>query len=56
MRLKLARAIATALFISACGAEIVRKPLYSQEKAYLDEAMAQPLHFDVPADESTAAW
>jgi hypothetical protein len=56
MRIKLAGAIATELFISACGAEIVMQPLYPLEKAYLDEAMAQPLHFDVPASESTAAW
>jgi hypothetical protein len=55
MRIKLAGAAAAALLVSAC-AQIVRQPLYPQEKAYLDEAMAQPLQFDVPASESTAAW
>jgi hypothetical protein len=54
MRIKLAGVIATALLICACGAQIVRQPLYPQEQAYLDEAMAQPLQFDVPASESTA--
>jgi len=56
MRIKLAGVIATVLLICACGAKIVRQPLYPQEQAYLDEAMAQPLRFDVPASESTAAW
>jgi len=56
MRIKLAGVIATALLICACGAQIVRQPLHPQEEAYLEEAMAQPLEFDVPATESTAAW
>ena len=56
MRIKLVGAAMAALLLMACGAQIVRQPLYPEEQSYLDDAMRQPLQFDVPASENNAAW
>ena len=45
-----------AIFALAGCAQIERNNLYPQQQEQLDKAMAQPLHFDIPASESTAAW